>query len=106
VFKSSIFNIKDTTVLEGEFGSKAVSLAKTFSNIERPNTLENPVDNESRILLRTRTEDLLMVSQEDYDALRAIECANLIDQKSFDKDKYPSLNKFWQEAKAKNISQT
>lgn len=100
-FKNNIFTFQDLPKLEAMFGRSAVSLATMFSKIDRPRTLETPAQqfqNDYCVLL-TREEELMPVSSETFNALRAIECANLIDQNSLSSQKYPNLYRFWQDAK-------
>ena len=76
------------------FGARAEALAQIFSRLERPNTLEEPkaLDPQSAIV-ELRNGETLTLSRSQFDDLRKIECANLLDQKGLTKCK--ALNEFW-----------
>jgi hypothetical protein len=71
-------------------------LASSFSFIDRPATLEDPVaKKDTAVVLKVRSGIDVMVPEEQFEALRLIEAANLYDQDVLDKDKYPSLYDLW-----------
>lgn len=77
-----------------EFGQAAEQLAHLFSILDRPRTLEDPRDctNEG-VTLALSDGNTLTVTEQIFDELRLIECANLIDQKSL--DGHVNLGRFW-----------
>lgn len=96
VYNNSLIKPDDINALGEYFSDRAAALAIMFHSIDRPSTLETPLQlDESSALIRTRSNELMMVPLDAFDALRAIECANLLDQDSLDKDRYPNLHQFW-----------
>lgn len=85
VFKDKVLE-KSDTILKDRFGSEVDRIVKLFSEVNRPNCLENPDGSLSNL-------DLFL--------LRAIECANLYDQGELNPDKYPNLCKFVTELRNK-----
>lgn len=77
-FKDKVLE-KSDTILKDTFGSEVDRLVRLFSDIDRPNVLENPDGS---------------LSDLDLFLMRAIECANLYDQGELNPDKYPNLHKF------------
>jgi SM-20-related protein len=81
------------TIVE-EFGPRAEELARLFSELERPKTLETPKDlNPDSAVVELRDGRTLTLARETFDDLRKIECANLIDQNS--PGKLRALGEFW-----------
>ena len=78
VFKDKVLEKSDT------IGSEVDRLVRLFSEIDRPNVLENPDGS---------------LSDLDLFLMRAIECANLYDQGELNPDNYPNLHKFVQNIK-------
>jgi len=78
VFKDKVLE-KSDTILKDTFGSEVDRLVRLFSDIDRPNCLENPDGS---------------LSDLDLFLMRAIECANLYDQGELNPSKYPNLCKF------------
>lgn len=70
---------KDSTKLKDTFGSEVDRIVRLFSEIDRPNQLENPDGT---------------LNELDLFLLRSIECANLYDQEELDPQVYPNLYKF------------
>ena len=83
VFKDKVLE-KSDTILKDTFGSEVDRLVRLFSEIDRPNVLENPDGS---------------LSDLDLFLMRAIECANLYDQGELNPDNYPNLHKFVQNIK-------
>jgi len=79
-FKDKVLE-KSDTILKDTFGSEVDRLVRLFSEIDRPNVLENPDGS---------------LSEVDLFLMQAIECANLYDQGELNPDKYPNLCKFVQ----------
>ena len=67
------------TILEETFGPEVDRIVRLFSQIDRPNCLENPDGS---------------INELDLFLLRAIESANLYDQGELDPSKYPNLMEF------------
>jgi SM-20-related protein len=77
-----------------EFGPRAEELARLFSELERPGTLESPEDlKPESAVVEMRGGQKTMLQRETFDDLRKIECANLTDQNSL--AKCQALSKFW-----------
>lgn len=92
-FKNNILTLNDEEKVVAEFGQQAYDLAALFSIIDRPKTLITPESEEGEnIYLKMRDGRTVFVEKETFDALRYIECANLLDQRSL-KDK--GLLAFW-----------
>jgi SM-20-related protein len=86
VFTNGVMTHQDRSEVIGEFGEAAEHLAYLFSVLDRPMTLESPVDLEldtATVLLRDKST--LMLPRATFDDLRRIECANLADQNSLEK---------------------
>lgn len=78
-----------------EFGARGEQLASLFGKLERPKTLEAPLDlTDKAALLELRTKETMMVDRATFDDLRLMECANLADQNEL--SKYQTLNAIWQ----------
>jgi len=93
LFELSVPNRKE--IVEA-FGPNSEVLASSFSFIDRPATLEDPVaKKDTAVVLKVRSGIDVMVPEEQFEALRLIEAANLYDQDVLDKDKYPSLYDLW-----------
>jgi hypothetical protein len=75
-------------------GTRAVRLAELFSKIPRPGILESSMGEFNGKLI-TLDGGQVAVSQEDFDALCAVEAANLHDQQAL--GPYPKLTKLWQQ---------
>jgi SM-20-related protein len=82
-FKDKVLE-KSDTIIKNTFGSEVDRLVRMFSEIDRPNCLENPDGS---------------LSDVDLFLMRAIECANLYDQGELNPKKYPNLCKFSEEYK-------
>jgi Rps23 Pro-64 3,4-dihydroxylase Tpa1-like proline 4-hydroxylase len=91
IFPNGVMTHQDRSAIIGEFGEGAEYLAYLFSVLDRPMTLESPVDLEldtATVLLRDKST--LLLPRATFDDLRRIECANLADQNSL--EKYESLS--------------
>jgi hypothetical protein len=95
IFKNKLFNISEQFVLGDVFGHKVSFIASMFATLDRPKTLENYVIIDNKIYLNSLINEPYVVSYEILHALQTIECANLQDQKSLTKEKYPNLYAFW-----------
>jgi hypothetical protein len=100
-FQKSLFNDAAKQKLIDNFSPRAVELAGLFSNINRPKYLETPKSiSDDAVVVVLNDESELTIDRSTYEALCAIECANLIDQDSF-KNK-PNLHTFWEQNIEKN----
>jgi hypothetical protein len=91
-FAKCVLREDDFDELSAEFGDKAASLARLFSAISRPKTLENPESlNELEAVIKTRDDTIMTIPRYAFDELRIMEAANLFDQKSLNIEKYPNL---------------
>jgi len=99
IFGTNIFDWKerlsydDRPRIAAVVGEPAVRLAEIFSKIPRPGILETYVDGFNGKLISLNGPEIT-VSREDFDALCAIEAANLYDQKGL--GPYPKLEILWQ----------
>lgn len=100
IFGTNIFDWKDRLGYDDQpriaavVGETAARLANIFSKIPRPGVLESFIDEFNGTII-TLDSGQVAVSQEDFDALCAIEAANLYDQKGL--EPYPKLAKLWQQ---------
>lgn len=102
-FKNFIFKDSDAQKIVETFGQKPYELAKLFSVIKRPFSLENPeAISDEEVVVKLNNDQLLRLSRETYNELCAMECANLLDQDSFKDNKYPRLIDFWRQNDEKN----
>lgn len=96
-FKSPVFNLDYTDQIKNMYGEEVVKLATLFSMLDRPKTLETPKERtDSYVVLAKSNEELINVENSVFESLRAIECANLIDQNELKAETYPNLYNFWQ----------
>jgi SM-20-related protein len=80
--------------VHSEFGREVENLASLFARLERPETLEKPLQlGEKTALVRLRSKETMMVDRQDFDHLRLIECANLADQDNL--NRYKALHAIW-----------
>jgi len=87
------------TIVEA-FGENAEQLAYLFSALDRPKTLESPLELTCDVaVVALRDQQKLELSRKAFDDLRMIECANLIDQNALAKQ--PALIQAWNEDLAK-----
>ena len=100
IFGTNIFDWKDRLTQEDRpriaavVGETATQLAELFSRIPRPGILESLIDEFDGKLMTLDGSDLA-ASRDEFDALCAVEAANLYDQKGL--DPYPKLAKLWQQ---------
>jgi SM-20-related protein len=93
-FGTGILTPDAQTEIVRAFGERAEELARLFSMINRPKSLESPL----RLDDETASVDLvdgqrLELGRSVFDNLRKIECANLADQGTL--ARHPALNTFW-----------
>jgi len=102
-FTKCVLREDDFAELSQEFSDKAASLAKLFSTIQRPKTLENPeMLSDAEAVVKLRDETTMTIPRYAFDELRVMEAANLYDQKSLKEDKYPILCGIWGTSNKKN----
>lgn len=76
------------------FGADAERLADLFSALDRPTTLESPLElTPDAAVVALRDQQKLPLPRKAFDDLRMIECANLIDQNAL--RGHPALNEEW-----------
>ena len=93
-FRHGVMTRAAKSELIDEFGESAEELAYLFSVLERPKTLESPLDlNSDTAVVELRDGQKLGLQREIFDNLRNIECANLADQQSL--TRYRALSNFW-----------
>jgi SM-20-related protein len=93
-FRPQTLTAGATAWVAEEFGPYAGELARLFSDLERPKTLETPLElNAGSALVLARDGRKLTLPRETFDDLRKMECANLIDQNALAKHK--ALSEFW-----------
>jgi SM-20-related protein len=104
VFKNNILTYYDEPKIVKEFGKEAFLLAKLFSVIKRPQTLETPKSrNDTSVFVEmAETDQLVELPINMYNDLCLIECANLFDQKSLNEERYPTLYSLWNQNLEKN----
>lgn len=95
-FNKTILSYNQSDIIRENFSEKAESLALMFSMLERPSTLETPIhiDYET-VTLKLRDGQTHDISLTMFNDLRAMECANLIDQKGLKLEKHKNLIDFW-----------
>jgi SM-20-related protein len=77
-----------------EFGARAEELASIFAKLERPKTLETPLELSAKsAVVELRTKETMILDRAIFDDLRLMECANLADQT--DLSKYKTLSAIW-----------
>ncbi len=82
------------TEIIGAFGERAEELARLFSVINRPKSLESPLHLDAQTAAVELVDgQRLELSRSMFDDLRKIECANLADQESL--VRYRALDAFW-----------
>lgn len=85
-------------IVASQFSKEAESLAYLFSVLERPKTLEKPLERftgDNRALLQMRHDQTMTVSEQQLKSLQLIETANLLDQFS-DLASWPNLKSTWE----------
>jgi hypothetical protein len=83
------------TMVIDEFGERAEELAGLFSSLQRPATLESPLElGHETAVVELRDGQSLGVQRSIFDDLRKIECANLADQGEL--GRYKTLNRLWE----------
>lgn len=96
VFTHSLMAPTSKPAIVKEFGEGAEQLAYLFSVLDRPRTLESPLElDQDNAVLEKRDKLTLTLPRQVFENLRKIECANLYDQNSL--AKHQSLRNFWNE---------
>jgi SM-20-related protein len=81
IFTHSVLTREAMPAIVEAFGEEAERLAWLFSAIDRPKTLEAPLElTEETAVVATRDQQRLELPRKTFDDLRMIECANLTDQ--------------------------
>ena len=84
----------DRAAVIDAFGAEAERLAYLFALLDRPKTLEAPLSlGATTAVVAARNDKPLPLPRSVFEALRAIECANLEDQNRL--VRYPALTRFW-----------
>jgi 2OG-Fe(II) oxygenase superfamily len=91
IFKGACLTLESREQLEAIIGKEATDLVRIFGTIDRPRVLENPAKLVNNLDLTDG--GITTVTQEQFDALCAIEAANLYDQNGL--DQYPNLKALW-----------
>jgi SM-20-related protein len=93
-YSQSLMTPSSRSEIVAQFGAEAERLACLFSMLDRPGTLERPLElGMDTVIVEQRDKQELVISRGDFDALRNIECANLQDQNSL--SEYKMLSKTW-----------
>jgi SM-20-related protein len=93
-FGHSLLAASAKAQIADEFGPRAEELARLFSQLERPKTLDTPQDlHAESAVVELRDGQRLTLDRKSFDDLRKIECANLMDQNAL--GKHSALSKFW-----------
>jgi 2OG-Fe(II) oxygenase superfamily len=81
IFAHSLMTMAAKPAIVAAFGEAAEQLASLFSSLDRPKTLEFPLElTPDAAVVALRDQQKLTLSRAVFDKLRWIECANLIDQ--------------------------
>jgi hypothetical protein len=103
LFPHSIMTEADKPAVTTEFGEYVEHLAYLFSTINRPMTLESPLELDvDAVTVERRNKQMLKLPREIFDDLRKIECANLIDHVKL--EEYHVLSEMWSNVGAANRS--
>jgi hypothetical protein len=93
-FRHSTMTRADRLTIVGEFGEQAEQLAYLFSIIDRPKTLEFPVELSSdTAVVECNDKQRLKLQRKIFDDLRRIECANIADHGLL--DNHSILSQTW-----------
>jgi SM-20-related protein len=85
----------DRAAIASRFGWRAERLAYLCSVLDRPRTLDAPLEmTGDAALVATRDGGSLWLAQDEFDALRTIECATLLDRRTLSQSK--PLSVFWE----------
>ena len=102
-FRHTIMTEADRSTVIAEFGEYAEHLAYLFSILDRPTTLECPLELDlDAAIVERRNKQILNLPREIFDDLRKIECANLIDQNFL--EKHYLLSETWSNLRTPNRS--
>jgi Rps23 Pro-64 3,4-dihydroxylase Tpa1-like proline 4-hydroxylase len=99
-FSKCVLREDDYAELAEKFSERAATLARLFSSIQRPKTLELPehlTESEATVELRDGN-GVMTIPRFVFDELRLMEAANLYDQKSLKAKKYPTLVEIWNDS--------
>lgn len=95
-FAHALMTPADRATIASRFGAEAERLAYLFSVLDRPGTLESPQElKHDMVVLEQRDKRKVELPLKTYEDLRAIECANLLDQKAL--AKHRNLGRIWTE---------
>jgi len=93
-FRHRLLTLSDKARIVDEFGPRAEELARLFSELDRPKTLESPQDFKSdSVIVELGNGQKLTLGRQTFDDLRKIECANQMDQDRL--ARYKALRDFW-----------
>jgi hypothetical protein len=94
-YGSAVLSPLDRATVVEQFGARAEELASLFAMLERPKTLESPLElTEQAAVVELRGGQTMALRREMFDDLRKIECANLTDQNEL--SKFGALSAIWQ----------
>jgi SM-20-related protein len=93
-FAHALMSPADRAAIASRFGAEAERLAYLFSVLDRPGALESaPEPKRDSVVVEQRDKRKVELALKTYEDLRAIECANLLDQKAL--AKHPNLARMW-----------
>lgn len=98
IFKNCLFSHENRAIIVDTFGNDVYQLVHLFGSINRPDTLECPLDyleDGKIIVVESREKIPIQISRDQYFFLCWIECANLIDQSFLENGKYTKLSSIW-----------
>jgi hypothetical protein len=98
-FTRSLMTPSAKSTIVKKFGERAERLAYLFSILDRPDTLERPLEqDQDTVVAELRDKRKLKLPRQVFEDLRKIECANLYDQNLL--AEYQNLGKLWSECTA------
>jgi SM-20-related protein len=99
-FTRSLMTPSAKAAIVKKFGERAERLAYLFSILDRPDTLESPLEqDQDTVVAELRDKRKLKLPRQVFEDLRKIECANLHDQNLL--AEYQNLGKLWNEHTAR-----
>lgn len=103
-FGHRLVTLDDRATIADEFGEGAERLAYLFSVLDRPETLESPLElDRDAAVVRQGDARRVELPIKTFGDLRMIECANLLDQKAL--AKHQSLSRAWNDETERRKSQ-
>jgi hypothetical protein len=93
-FRTTTLQPEEADKLISVIGEEAAEIARLFSYVQRPNTLEEALVN-NNCELKTNSNSIITVSERQLKALQLIEGANLFDQNLLDQKRFPRLRELW-----------